>query len=189
MKGYKYMIEQEFKSLLTKNEYLSLLEEIEWDDHWEQTNFYYSDDNGVLRERGVTLRIRVDKFGSRLEVKMPVNIKGGIHTKKELTYPMQEIPSHIDFCQYFSIKENFPYAELKGVLITTRYKKMFNENTILFLDKSSYLNTVDYEIEIEFEDQSSLNFLLKGLLKKYNFDSSKVINGKCKRFFERLKNF
>ena len=53
------MTETEIKSMIDKDLYESILNAFTWEKVREQTNYYYTDKAGILREKRIMVRIRV----------------------------------------------------------------------------------------------------------------------------------
>ena len=70
-----------------------------------------------------------------------------------------------------------------GELKTERRTKQITDSVKLFLDKSDYLNTTDYEVEIEYiNDVSEITDLVREL----GLSQSAVTYGKKTRFVQKL---
>lgn len=150
-------LEIEFKNLLTEQEYTSLLNffEVKETDFFSQTNHYYDTKDYLLRQLRSGLRIRVLPLNAELTLKTPM----GLHlleTTDKLTQEEADL-----FVKQQTIKANgavgkkltemnVPIEELYcfGSLKTIRFEKVVPEGLIV-LDKSSYAEKVDYELEFE----------------------------------------
>ena len=73
---------------------------------------------------------------------------------------------------------------LKGELITDRIIFKCANNSVICLDKNTYLESVDYEVEIEFSEDEEI-CILKDI--KYLCLGEMSSESKSSRFFKRLK--
>ena len=64
------MTETEIKSMIDKDLYESILNAFTWEKVREQTNYYYTDKAGILREKRIMVRIRVVGEMAKIQVKL-----------------------------------------------------------------------------------------------------------------------
>ena len=64
------MLETEFKAMLTEEQFNALRSMFEWDHVIEQTNSYYADSSMLLKQHGITLRVRTIDGLSKIQVKV-----------------------------------------------------------------------------------------------------------------------
>ncbi len=143
------MLETEYKSLLTKSEYEKIAAHFTWDSIFTQTNHYYGDADGILEKNRIMLRVREKDGGSVIQVKLHKNAGSPLQICEELEFPASGVPDTIvDGEKYIGIKT----GELQnlGCTVTKRHSKMWDEKTEICLDKTEYLGTTDYELEIEY---------------------------------------
>ena len=143
------MLETEYKSLLTEDEYKKIADYFDWDSIKEQTNHYYCDDERNLAKNRVMFRVRVKDNKSVIQVKLHKNADSPLQICEELEYSVDGVPETIaDGEKYTGIKT----GELKnlGCTVTLRHSKMWDNQTEICLDKTEYLGITDYEIEVEY---------------------------------------
>lgn len=136
------MVEYEKKVLLTPEEYNAII------NHKKstakvihQTNRYFDTDDFSMNKKGITCRIRDKEGKSKATIKM--------HDTNNPDCSIEKTSVSYGELTFFS----FETMGLKhqGSLFTERtmlYKDKFCE---LVLDRNSYLNHMDYELEIEYE--------------------------------------
>ncbi len=174
-------IEKEFKNLLTKEQYTSLVEEYKdvFTKDVTQTNSYY-DYKGLLQEHKMALRIRIvegKETGeitlkipqSRLEVLeftevLPVDTLNQYNNDKQFTLP-PSIQKAIE-------KEGiFLQTVMQTALLTThRLEGALSENEWLVLDESHYNGKVDFEMEMEVRSLELGEPVFLGILAKHNIE-------------------
>ncbi|WP_214735076.1 CYTH domain-containing protein [Exiguobacterium sp. s154] len=181
-------VEIEFKSMLTKDEYETLLRAYQLDDQvrW-QANDYFDTPSFQLKANGAALRIRVKKQGQVLTLKQP-NEVGLLETHATITEDEAE-----DLFKYGIIHDeqmkralapfqlNAPLEHL-GRLETNRAELQL-EDGLLVLDESHYLETSDYEIEFEVTNEEEGKRAFEGLLAKHGLPYRPAKN-KIVRFME-----
>lgn len=145
-------IEVEFKSLLTEEEYNRLMKQFEGNRTDFQTNHYFDTPRFSLKAHSTSLRVREreeleltlkrKKGYSILEMTEPITNEQFEDFKNGGFIPSDEIASElaniigeqklVNFMSLSTLRMYFPYS-----------------NGILFIDKSTYLGVVDYELEYE----------------------------------------
>lgn len=149
-------LEIEYKTLLDKEEYQSLLPLFADTELVVQTNHYIDTPDQLIRKEKMALRVRT------------------FTNQAELTLKVPETVGHFEYNQTLSQKETqailqhqqFPDGEIKdlldskgisieqlsvwGSLTTERFEKETAAGLVA-LDHSLYLDTEDYELEIEVE--------------------------------------
>lgn len=145
-----------------------------------QINYYYDTYNEKLRKNNITCRIR----------QKDDTLVGTI--KKHITNDDRSVE------QNFEVK-SLPYimkidetdVSLKGQLTTFRSIYTVSESIDLILDKNIYLGTVDYEIEVEYNDgyereaDRFINNLIEIIGKQASCEQR---ISKSERFFEKLNS-
>ena len=174
-------IEKEFKNLLTKEQYTSLVEDYKdvFTKDVTQTNSYY-DNKGLLQEHKMALRIRIvegKETGeitlkipqSKLEVLeftevLPVDTLNQYNNDKQFT-----LPSSI---QKALEKEGiFLQTVMQTALLTThRLEGALSENEWLVLDESHYNGKVDFEMEMEVRSLELGEPVFLSILAKYHIE-------------------
>lgn len=178
------MKEQEFKSLISKQKYEQIKNAYLWDKEFSQVNYYYFDNNDYILNNEITVRIREKSDSCKLQVKIPENIRSNVHIKNEFSMPIDNVYQSIDG----NILKDLCGLDVgdvkrKGELKTKRRTKQINESVKLFLDKNEYLNTVDYEVEIEYlNDEAEITDLIHELC----LSEIEVTYGKKTRFVRKL---
>jgi len=144
--------EIEFKSLLTKEEYLRLMEKFKGNRTNIQTNHYFDTPRFSLKAYEASLRVR-----EREDFEMTL--------KKKKGYALMEVTIPITKEEFEEIKEtgvikNSEFMSELAPLIGNQKVENFLSlqtlrmylpygNGVLFIDKSKYLGFVDYELEYE----------------------------------------
>lgn len=178
-------IEIEFKSMLTKNEYETLLRYYNVSDEQfvTQTNLYFDTTDFQLKQHGMGLRIR--RFADRAEatLKIPQTI-GLLEVTDPLTLnEVDEALAKDQFAQQAAeILEqletlNIPLSDLHliGKLITKRAEFMISEGK-LALDESWYSEHHDFELELEVPNSGFDETAFKQLLAKFDLPYRKTQN-------------
>lgn len=184
-------IEIEFKNLLTKVEYESLLKtfNVKEKDIVMQSNHYFDTPEFSLKNLGSALRIREKKNNFELTLKQPAAV-GLLETTQLLSanefkaaIQQQIFPKGIVQERIEQLKIAFNKIVYFGSLTTKRAEFPYKEG-LLVLDHSFYLNKEDYEIEYEVEDFQSGQLVFQGLLKQYEIPIRKTQN-KIARFYQQ----
>lgn len=145
-------IEVEFKTLLTEEEYEKLMTKFKGNRIDLQTNHYFDTPRFSLKALDASLRVRQREF---LELTL----------KRKKGYSMQEATTQIDDNTFEQMRENgiMPEGDIKNELSSligdqkimnfmslSTYRMFFPyKNGVLFIDKSTYCGTTDYELEYE----------------------------------------
>ncbi len=180
------MIEKELKQLITQRQFEQLLCEFRIDEVITQTNHYYSDDEGALKARQITVRVREIDGRYKLQVKMPISEEGALHIKKEYEEKLETLPALFSGDKISHITgECIADCKKNGFLTTERHICRWDDNTELCIDKSSYLGVTDYEIELEYQQEIDDRLLEKLGQSSINFDADCI--GKYSRFITRVE--
>lgn len=169
-------IEKEYKMLLNKEEYISLLNNID-SNTYKQANYYYSSSSKIASFR---IREIENKYIFTLKVK-----ENDYHREYEFEISDNSLNDEriSDLFKEFNISE-YRYV---GELITYRTDLKLSKG-IISLDKNEYLGVTDYEIEYElYNYQDGDNSELINLLKKCNIKYIPNTITKRKRFGDVLK--
>ncbi len=184
-------IEIEFKNILTKAEYLELLNhfQVKETELFKQENHYFDTKNFELKERSSALRIRKKQSGYELTLKQPCD-DGLLETNKQLTAEAGEEmiqTGKINDPQFASILEEMGIAPESivyfGSLSTIRAEKETG-NGLLVFDHSFYLNIEDYELEYEVSDRKEGQVYFQELLHSFQIPLRETKN-KVRRFYEQ----
>ena len=172
-------IEKEFKNLLTKEQYTSLVEDYKdvFTKDVTQTNSYY-DYEGLLQQHKMALRIRIveEKETGEITLKipqsslevleftevLPVDILNQYNNDKQFTLP-RSIQKALE-------KEGISLQSVMqtALLITHRLEGALSENEWLVLDESHYNGNIDFEMEMEVRSLELGKPVFLGILAKYN---------------------
>ena len=184
-------VEREFKNLLTKSQYHSILEDFKplLTKEITQTNSYY-DWDGILQSHKMALRIRIvegKSIGeitlkipqSSLEVlefthEMPVEILHQYNEQKEFSLPLS-IKEALESNGVFIEK-----VEQTVLLTTHRFEGPLSNNEWLVLDESYYNGKMDYEMEMEVQNLSLGEEVFLKILQKYQIQREQA-ESKLKR--------
>ncbi len=174
-------VEREFKNLLTKSQYHSLLEDFKplLSKEITQTNSYY-DWDGILQSHKMALRIRIveGKTNGEITLKIPQSSLEVLEFTHELPVEMlHQYNEQKQFTLPLSIKEAL---ESKGVVIekveqtalltTHRFEGPLSNNEWLVLDESHYNGKVDFEMEMEVRSLELGEPVFLGILEKYKIE-------------------
>jgi len=185
-------LEIEFKSGLTKEQFLSILPLFKDIQPLKQTNYYIDTSDFAIRDHKMTLRIRTFENSAELTLKVSQTIGNMEYNQQlnasevkllleELVFPPGEILNYL-------LEAIIPIENLKilGHLTTIR-REMEHKIGLLALDENSYFDITDYEIELEVQNPEKgkidfLNFLEQNKL-PYTRLKSKIA-----RFAKNLPN-
>ncbi|MDR1364768.1 MAG: CYTH domain-containing protein [Oscillospiraceae bacterium] len=180
------MIEKELKKLISKEKYEELIDFFEISETIDQTNFYYKDNENVLKNNKINVRIREIEGNCMLQVKFPVKDEKGLSISREYEEKIVNTPQSLEgekLSKILNLKIKDAY--LIGKLRTIRSNCQWDKETLICFDKSLYLDTCDYEIEIEFSGDKPNQDLLDVLSsRKISFEHK--TKGKRSRFLSRL---
>ena len=184
------MIENEFKIMLSQEQYEKLLAMYEWDEVIIQTNHYFDNKELLLAGRGITCRVREIDGEYFLQMKFPPAENSAEYSRMELEKPLDHLPDLMkaEDLPLPNGHDKLPDVKRVGALKTTRNVHRF-EGGEIDLDKSEYFGKIDYEIEIEFTDENSARKVLDEIKTKLDIKpNSLVCTGKIHRFIDAYKN-
>jgi uncharacterized protein YjbK len=184
-------LEIEFKNILTQEEFDNLCSvfNITSNDFTHQNNYYFETENSLFSTNKSALRIR-EKMG-KYTLTLKRQLEKGVsetHIDLSLDEALMLINNHITyFPEQMSNILNEIYIspnDLRcfGCLETYRTKFPY-KNGFLFLDKSKYLNIVDFEVEYEVENYEIGYKNFKQFLNENNIPV-RTTKTKIQRFFE-----
>ena len=174
-------IEKEFKNLLTKEQYDSLVEEYKdvFMKDVTQTNSYY-DYKGLLQEHKMALRIRIveGKETGEITLKIPQSSLEVLEFTEVLPV---DLLNQFNNDKQFSLPPSIQKAlEKEGILLQTvmqtalltthRLEGALSENEWLVLDESHYNGKVDFEMEMEVRSLKLGEQVFLGILAKHNIE-------------------
>lgn len=191
-------VEREFKNLLTKSQYHSLLENFKslLTKEITQTNSYY-DWDGILQSHKMALRIRIveGKTVGEITLKIPQSSLEVLEFTHEM--PVEMLLKYNEQKQFslpLSIKEAL---ESNGVFIekvkqislltTHRFEGPLSNNEWLVLDESYYNGKVDYEMEMEVQNLSLGEEVFLQILQKYQIQREQA-ESKIKRALSSISS-
>lgn len=146
-----------------------------------QTNYYYDTDDGAFHKRGITCRIREK---NAIYVATIKEHKGNEKSEENT----KEVKNAFDTTCFADLGVSF-----QGCLKTTRTILCQDIGVIALLDKNEYLDTVDYELEIEYleeyaEQAKLIEMVLLYVLSNHGILEDKIRRqhpNKSSRFFQR----
>lgn len=175
------MKETEIKSIIDRETYKKVKQSFNWEKVIEQENHYYTDKDGLLREKRIMVRVRVIDDTAKLQVKLHKNSDSPIQICEENQYDIDGVPDKIDEDTAEKISGFKTELYRMGSAVTVR--RTLNKNgSELCLDKTTYFDKTDYEVEVEYEDKMSADLFMKITELGVKFDKSSV--GKFTRFLE-----
>ncbi len=142
--------EIERKALLTEEEYTRLyqrLSSMAVPTVYRQVNHYYDTEQLFLSTLPATLRVREKNGGLMLEYKHSQHRIGDVRFAVEDTRRIASVPSKISGASLTGVDAQLVFQHL-GTLITDRADFTVGDS-LISLDRSEYLGTIDYEIEVE----------------------------------------
>lgn len=179
------MLEQEYKCIIDCEMYQRLVEHFKWDSVSEQTNHYYSDKEGVLSQQRIMVRIREKGGTYKIQVKKHHNTDAVAHIADETEFDTTSVMECIDAQKAYEITgvKTEPLYRM-GALSTKRHSLKWNDTTEICLDKSTYFDITDYEIEVEYTKEEPIGLL--GELEKLGISFTEKGKGKYSRFVTRF---
>lgn len=176
-------LEIEYKTLLTKAEFLQLKKEFASIPAVQQTNYYIDTPDFALKANRFSLRIRTLEQTAELTLKVPQTV-GNLEYNQDLT--IQEAQNLIQHFQLptgpiFDLLQDYPIPLEKlaiwGHLSTTRREHQ-HAIGLMALDANVYLDKQDYELEVEVsnaeEGKVAFDQFLKEHRIQFKYASSKV---------------
>jgi len=171
-------IEIEAKVLITKEQYLHVIDSLQLDKYlkYKQTNYYIDTPNSDIKKNGFALRVREKNESFELTLKTPLS--EGLLEKNE----------NISWRVFEELHENnvFPNGGIKKFLailgincdelrivtsLTTDRIKFEYKGASIAVDKSTYSKQVDYELEAESTSVSNAQEALTKLLEECGITS------------------
>lgn len=182
------MLEEEFKIMLTKEQYEKLLKLYDFREITQTNHYYDTSEIGEpeMSARHITVRVRELDGKFYLQMKLPTEVA---YARKELSEELDCLPEEIGGARLSKLSgEECPDVRRLGSLKTTRNIFGFDGGEI-DLDKSEYFGKTDYELEIEFTDKSAAEKILGEIKSALNITQTEnVCEGKVRRFLNEYKN-
>ncbi len=180
------MLETELKAIISKDIYDAVKSMFRWDSVFEQTNSYYNDPTGALKEHGITFRVRTINGKNKVQIKRHKAKSGALQISEESEYRIDNIPELFVNEEVLQLTGVDTMAILLGSLTTKRHSFMYCDGVEICLDKSEYLGVTDYEIEIEYTKEIPDTLLTS--LSDVGISFDKISVGKYTRFLNKLNN-
>lgn len=186
----KQEIEIEFKNLLTKEEFNTLVSAFGLENSFiTQINHYFDTPDFQLKDAHSALRIREKNNSFTMTLKQP-NEVGLLETHEKLSeeiankimHANHQLPNSI-INQLESLNIQVDALEYFGSLTTNRAEIPYKDG-LLVLDHSIYHGTEDFEVEYEVSDEVTGHTNFLDLLKEHHIEVKKTDN-KIKRFFNK----
>ena len=126
---------------------------------------------------------------NKLQLKIPQKTDKALHINKEYEKKVNRVLQHISKEEIYELSGLHCSNDVKllGSLKTIRCICNTFPNVKIALDKSFYFNNIDYEIEIEYVDELSIDIVDR--LKMLDLHLDKDVNGKNKRFLSAYKKY
>ena len=174
-------IQKEFESriMLTEREYLEVVShflKLYPNHHFLQNNNYYFDTKDLyLREKHITLRIRtINDVRSELTLKIKGE-NGDEEINDDISFKEKEILLNEKVFPEGNVKRYLlslpiPLSNYENIVsLYNRRLEIKYDNHLLVIDKNEYIGIVDYNLEIETENDIKLaRALLNEYIKKFN---------------------
>lgn len=182
------MLETELKCIIAKEVYDKVRAAFDWDNENEQINYYYTDEQRVLRKNRVMVRVRARNNSFKLQVKLRKNADSPLQICEETEYDIGGAPIKIPADTAKTVT-GLDVGELvkMGGSKTLRSSLTWDKSTEICLDKTDYFDVTDYEIEIEYKDKVSQELINKLLGLGVVFKENSI--GKFSRFLKKFDEF
>ncbi len=183
------MIENEFKIMLTEEQYEKVLAMFEWDSTAMQVNHYYDTRELLLSGEHITVRVREKGGRCFLQIKLP---NGADYSRVELEQELAGVPDALSAEVLNALAGGYapfelPAAERLGALSTNRSVKRV-QGAEIDLDRSDYFGKTDHELEIEFTDEEAARGIMERICCEAGIDRrGDVCTGKIHRFLEEYR--
>ena len=185
-------VEIEIKSKLTKQDYDKLVQTFSNQKSYSQINYYFDTKDKEISERNCGLRIREKNGRFELTLKIP-NSEGKLEINQQISDKIAKsmlsnnmfIDGEVKHCleSFLGIKTS--NISNLGLLETERIDLTYKTG-LISIDKSTYNNITEYEIEIEDESEEKAEKHLKEFLSGFEIEYKKSPDTKLKRFLDSL---
>ena len=184
-------IEIEVKALIKEGNYQKLIKYFDGkaEEKYSQTNYYIDSCSRELKRCGIALRIR--ELDGKIELTLKTPLSEGLLEKSQLL-TKEEFES-------FKKDKVFPVGEINRLLtmlgieigelfiitsLTTERINIKNNDYHISLDKNTYSNVVDYELEVEYNSLSGAEEELEKILADNNIKYERNLRSKQMRAIE-----
>lgn len=163
-------IERELKILISESDFYKIIQSYDFTNPIIQTNTYYDTEDQQIKKQNGAMRIRQIDNKKIFTIKIRKDEVTHYEYEKEiLTNNIQEIND--EEINSWLKKFNIPKNVHKIVTFTTERRTCDFKNGQLCIDKTSYENHIDYEIEYEYFNEhdgiEALNKILEPIQIKY----------------------
>lgn len=164
-------IEIEAKALVKKSDYEKIVALFQTYPSYCQTNYYIDDGKSLLRKEGIGLRVREKGGLYEMTLKTPLSQglleKSCVWTKKMFAdFRDSSVFPDGDIKRFLTMLDiDVSALKIKTSLMTKRIDVPY-EGGKLSIDENHYSGQVDYEIELEYNNEPDAESLLKDLLEK-----------------------
>lgn len=178
------MIENEFKVMLTAEQYENLLKLYDFVT-FTQVNHYFDAESSEMSERHITVRVRELDGKLFLQMKLPTSVN---FSRVELSKELETLPETLSGAELTALSGvECPDVKRLGALKTTRSVWKFDGGEV-DLDRSEYFGKTDFELEIEFTDERAAREILEEITSRLGLTpNGGVCTGKVRRFLEEYK--
>lgn len=180
------ILEKEVKGLLPQRVYDHLYKEVAWDTKNVQVNFYYSNEYILNKLQDICIRIRCVGRELRLQIKKTIGQDCDCRESIEYEKDISNIPAVIAEEMLRGVWTHYTFGAvyLVGFLITERATKRAG-NVSIMLDRNTFKNEIDYEIEFECDNAEEARLVIKEL----GLDGKLILScGKYERFCKTLSS-
>lgn len=185
------ILEIEYKTLLTMDEFKRLDSLYQHIKPINQTNYYIDTPDFALKSKRLSLRVRTYSDRAELTLKIPQTV-GNLEHNQDLT--LEEVK---ELKQTFTLPQGLIYDKLlaQGVAIdqlgilghlTTRRREVTLPIGLLAIDSNRYAHITDYELELEVADAEQGEKDFQAFLDQYQI-AFKYAKSKVARFATTLK--
>lgn len=179
------MLETELKCIITKDVFEKIKGKYKWDRVITQTNHYYRALTPILKQNGITFRVREIDNTYKLQIKKHTNSDSPLQICEEYERELEAVPDFFDEVTVFGLTGvDAGEVYLIGSATTKRYSLMWNNTTEICLDYTMYFDIDDYEIEIEFKGECPIALLDE--MKVLGVEFKENSKGKYSRFIQRF---
>ncbi len=175
-------IEIEAKALVGKADYLKLVGLFPESVPYEQTNYYIDNDDSLLKEEGISLRIRRKGGALMMTLKTPLS-QGLLEKNEDLTeqefgeFEKGTFPEN-DLKRFLTMLDIDPSSLKIITSLTTKRVDVKYKEGLLSIDENHYSGQTDYEVELEYNNEAEAEKLLRELLEENGIPY--VLNKKTK---------
>ena len=150
-------IEIEAKALISKADYLKLIQKYKDNPRYMQTNYYIDTEDRLLAKSGIALRVREKQGVYELTLKTPLS-QGLLEKNAPIT--MNEFATFRDFGDFpkgdtarFLTMLDFDVKQLQILTsLSTERIDIELDGGLLSIDRNAYSGHTDYEVEYEFNN-------------------------------------